>query len=120
MKIISSAKIYRFACSFLLVLAIFQPTGGASAQTASQSPTSTAVQANLPVDSVIAEVKRIDKEAKNITLMHGAIKSLDMLPKTMTFQIKDLALLDVLTIGDKILVAAQHVQGAIVVMSEQK
>lgn len=48
------------------------------------------------------EVRKIDKENRKITLKHGEIKSLDMPPMTMAFQVSDPALLDKLKPGDKV------------------
>ncbi len=62
-----------------------------------------------------AEVRRIDKDAKKVTLKHGPIKSLDMPPMTMVFQVRDAALLDRMTVGGKILFSAEKQQGAYVV-----
>lgn len=62
-----------------------------------------------------AEVRRIDKDAKKVTLKHGPIKSLDMPPMTMVFQVRDVALLDRMTVGGKILFSAEKQQGAYVV-----
>jgi Cu/Ag efflux protein CusF len=49
-----------------------------------------------------AEVRKIDKEAKKITLKHEDIKSLDMPGMTMVFQVKDAVLLDKAKVGEKI------------------
>ena len=49
-----------------------------------------------------AEVRKVDKDAKKITLKHGEIKNLDMPAMTMVFQVKDQALLDNVKAGDKI------------------
>ena len=48
------------------------------------------------------EVRKVDKDNKKITLKHGEIKSLDMPPMTMVFQVKDPALLDKVKPGDKV------------------
>ena len=48
------------------------------------------------------DVLKIDKEAKKITIKHGEIKSLDMPPMTMVFQVRDAALLDNVKTGDKV------------------
>lgn len=53
-------------------------------------------------DEADGEVRRIDKAAGKITLRHGEIKSLDMPPMTMVFQVKDAALLDGVKPGDKV------------------
>ena len=48
------------------------------------------------------EVRKIDKEARKITLKHGDIKHLEMPGMTMVFAAKDKALLDKAQVGDKI------------------
>lgn len=48
------------------------------------------------------EVRKIDKDAKKITLKHGELKNLDMPAMTMVFQVKETALLDKIKVGDKI------------------
>ena len=60
-------------------------------------------------------VRRIDKEAKKITLRHGAIANLDMPPMTMVFQVADAALLDRVKVGDKVRFAAEKREGAFTV-----
>jgi uncharacterized cupredoxin-like copper-binding protein len=67
-----------------------------------------------------AEVRKVDKDAKKVTLKHGPIKSLDMPSMTMVFQVKDPALLDKLAAGDKILFSAEQQQGAFVVTGVEK
>jgi Cu(I)/Ag(I) efflux system protein CusF len=48
------------------------------------------------------EVRKVDKENKKLTIKHGEIKSLDMPPMTMVFQVKDAAILDKVQAGDKV------------------
>ena len=48
------------------------------------------------------EIRRVDKEAKKLTIKHGPIKNLDMPAMTMVFQVADLALLDQVRAGDKV------------------
>ena len=61
------------------------------------------------------EVRKVDKEAKKITIRHGPIANLDMPPMTMVFQVKDPAMLDQVKIGDKVRFAAAKAGGAYVV-----
>jgi len=61
------------------------------------------------------EVRKVDKGAGKITLKHGPIKSIDMPPMTMVFQVKDRALLDKVKEGDKVRFAAEEKAGAYVV-----
>lgn len=64
-----------------------------------------------------AEVRKVDKAAKKITLKHGEIKNLDMPPMTMVFQVKDAALLDKVKAGDKVRFTADKVGGAYIVLT---
>ena len=52
------------------------------------------------------EVRKIDKDAAKLTLRHGEIRSLDMPPMTMVFNVRDKALLDKLEVGNKVRFAA--------------
>ena len=62
------------------------------------------------------EIRKVDKDAKKITIKHAPIKSLDMPAMTMVFQVKDAAMLDQVKAGDKINFAADKVNGAYTVM----
>ncbi len=53
------------------------------------------------------EIRKVDTDSKKITIKHAEIKSLDMPPMTMVFQIKEAGLLDKLKVGDKIRFAAE-------------
>ncbi len=84
------------------------------------APTATsAAQANTK-DMAEAEVRKIDKEAKKVTLKHGPIKNLDMPGMTMVFQVRDASLFDKMAAGDKILFTAEQMQGAYVVTGVEK
>ncbi len=61
------------------------------------------------------EIRKIDKEAKKITIKHGEIKNLDMPGMTMVFQVKDPAMLNSVKPGDKIIFSAERSGGTIVV-----
>ena len=71
-------------------------------------------------DMTEAEVRKVDKDAKKLTLKHGPIKNLDMPGMTMVFQVKDPAMLDKLAVGDKIKVSVEQQQGAFVVTAIEK
>ena len=58
-----------------------------------------------------AEVRKVDKDAKKITLKHGEIKNLEMPAMTMVFQVKDVALLDKVKAGDKVKFKVEKVTG---------
>jgi Cu/Ag efflux protein CusF len=66
-------------------------------------------------DMADGEVRKVDKDAKKITLRHGELKQLDMPPMTMVFQVKDPALLDKVKAGDKVKFRAQNSGGTMVV-----
>ena len=96
--------------------------GSVLAQTATPAPAAPAATMEKPAmkDAAEAEVRKIDKDAKKITLKHGPIKNLDMPGMTMVFQVKDAALLDKFVAGDKILFTAEQQQGAFVVTGAEK
>ncbi|MBE0627918.1 MAG: copper-binding protein [Burkholderiales bacterium] len=48
------------------------------------------------------EVRKVDKNAKKITIKHGPIKNLDMPGMTMVFQARDPAMLEKIQKGDKV------------------
>lgn len=73
-----------------------------------------------PKEMADAEVRRVDKDAKKVTLKHGPIKSLDMPGMTMVFQVRDDKLFDKLVAGEKIKFAAEQFQGAYVVTEVEK
>ena len=72
-------------------------------------------QAALP--SVEGEVRKVDADAKKITLQHGDIPNLDMMGMTMVFRVKDPAVLAQVKAGDKVRFTADKVEGALTVMS---
>ena len=61
------------------------------------------------------EVRKVDKEARKITIRHGAIANLDMPPMTMVFQVSDVSFLDRVKSGDKIRFVAEKREGAFTV-----
>ncbi len=65
------------------------------------------VLAASTADMTEGEIRKVDKDAKKLTLRHGEIKSLDMPPMTMIFQVKDAAMLDALKVGDKVRFAVE-------------
>ena len=58
------------------------------------------------------EIHKVDKDAKKITIKHGEIKSLDMPPMTMVFQVKDAAMLEQVKPGDQVKFSAEKLGGA--------
>ena len=64
---------------------------------------------------VDGEIRRVDKDAKKITIKHGPLVNLDMPAMTMVFQVKDPAMLERVKPGDKVKFEAQKVGGAFMV-----
>ena len=58
------------------------------------------------------EVRKVDKEAKKITIKHGPLENLDMPAMTMVFQVKDPGVLDQLKSGDRVKFRAEKIGGA--------
>ena len=65
------------------------------------------------------EVRKVDKEAKKITIKHGPLTNLDMPGMTMVFQVKDPAMLDSVKAGDRIRFMAERIDGAYTVTQLQ-
>ncbi len=61
------------------------------------------------------EIRKVDKDAKKITIKHGPMPSLDMPAMTMVFQVKDPAMLDKLKPGDTVKFDAEKLGGAFTV-----
>ncbi len=61
------------------------------------------------------EIRKVNKDAKKLTIRHGPIPSMDMPPMTMVYQVKDDALLDQVKDGDKVKFTAEKIGGAYVV-----
>lgn len=74
-----------------------------------------AAHAADPAPMTDAEVRKVDMDAKKITLRHGPIANLGMPPMTMVFQVRDPAMLDLVKAGDKVKFGAEKVGGAYIV-----
>jgi Cu(I)/Ag(I) efflux system protein CusF len=61
------------------------------------------------------EIRKIDKDAKKITIKHGELKNLNMPPMTMVFRVKDPTMLDTVQSGDKISFVAEKSGGQFIV-----
>ena len=84
---------------------------GAFAQPRAPAQDAASKPAETMIDMVDAEVRKVDKDARKITLRHGEIKKLDMPAMTMVFQVKDPALLDKVKAGDKVKFKAESTGG---------
>lgn len=66
------------------------------------------------------EVRKVDRDAKKITIKHGPIQNLDMPAMTMVFQVKDTAMLDQVKAGDTVKFSAEKLGGAFTVTRIEK
>lgn len=65
------------------------------------------------------EVRKVDMDARKITLKHGQIANLDMPPMTMVFTVKDPAMLQKVKQGDKVRFSADKINGVYTVTEIQ-
>lgn len=77
------------------------------------------VFAQSAADMALGEVRKIDKEARKITIKHGEIKELEMPPMTMVFTLKDPAVLENFKVGDKVKFKVVRDDGKILVTELQ-
>ena len=70
-------------------------------------------------DMAEGEIRKVDMDAKKITIKHGEIKNLDMPGMTMVFLVKDPALLEKAKVGEKIRFKVEKAGGAMVVTDIQ-
>ena len=106
--------------SILLMMA--WSVGAASAQSPAPQATGpvTAATENQANALAEAEVRRVDAANGRLQLRHGPIANLDMPPMTMVFRVKSPALLEGLKEGDRILFAAEKIDGAYTVTRVEK
>ncbi|HYD60502.1 MAG TPA: copper-binding protein [Noviherbaspirillum sp.] len=90
--------------------ALAQPSGHDSHHPAPASKKDTA-----PAQMSDGEVRKVDKDAKKITIKHGELRNLGMPPMTMVFQVQDPAILDQVKAGDKISFTAEQIGGKLTV-----
>jgi Cu/Ag efflux protein CusF len=58
------------------------------------------------------EIRKVDKDAKKLTIRHGPLENLGMPGMTMVFQVNDAAILEAVKIGDRVKFSADKVGGA--------
>lgn len=83
-----------------------------AAPASSAAPAGSASSANQATDG---EIRKVDKDAKKITIRHAELKHLDMPAMTMVFQVKDPSLLDKVKQGDKVSFVAEKEGGQFIV-----
>ena len=70
--------------------------------------------------AVQGEVRKIDEAAGKVTLKHGPIRNLGMVGMTMTFRVKDPAMLREVQVGDKVEFEAEQAASGYTVTKMQK
>ena len=58
------------------------------------------------------EIRKVDKDAKKLTIRHGPLENLGMPAMTMVFQVSDAAMLDTVKVGDNVKFSADKIGGA--------
>ncbi|WP_020651436.1 copper-binding protein [Massilia niastensis] len=61
------------------------------------------------------EIRKVNKDASTLTIRHGELKNLGMMPMTMVFKVKDKDMLERAAVGDKVRFLAEKVDGALTV-----
>ncbi|MFN3883411.1 MAG: copper-binding protein [Rhodocyclaceae bacterium] len=56
-------------------------------------------------------IKKIDVAGQRVTIAHGPIKNLGMMPMTMTFKVKEPALIKAVSVGDEVRFRVEMVDG---------
>lgn len=60
-------------------------------------------------------IKKIDKDIAQLTIKHGELKNLHMPAMTMVFKVKNLSMLDQVSVGDHVSFIADSIDGKLVV-----
>lgn len=78
----------------------------------SEAPAANAVNQGVLIDG---EVRKVDSEAKKLTLRHGPIPNLEMSAMTMVFRVADPSMLQRVKTGDTVRFTADRVGGELTV-----
>jgi Cu/Ag efflux protein CusF len=95
-------KTLTLATALALPLAITLPATAQTAAPAAAKSVAPMGAMTAPGDMTEGEIRKISKDTGKLTIKHGPIKSMDMPPMTMVFTAKDPAMLDKVSVGDKI------------------
>ena len=107
--------------AWILAAALLPALAPAAAAAADAPATKAEAKAKAPAAPLTAgEVKKVDREAKKLTIKHGPIENLKMPPMTMVFRVKDAAMLDGLEAGTQIRFRAEEADGGYLVTRLQK
>ena len=91
--------------------ATHHPASAVSSDTSAASP---AAEPSA-VAMTEGEVRKVDKDAKKLTLKHGPIANLDMPGMTMVFRVADPTMLDSVKQGDKVRFVVNRVGGLLTI-----
>lgn len=76
--------------------------------------------ADAPSAMSTGEVKRVDKTAGKVTIKHGPLDNLNMGAMTMVFRAADPAMLEQVSVGDKVRFVAEQPNGQLTVTKLEK
>jgi Cu/Ag efflux protein CusF len=77
----------------------------------------TSAAANADAFKAEGEVRKVDREARKLTLRHGPIPNLEMPDMTMVFRVSDPKMLDGLEAKQKVRFTADRIEGQLTVTS---
>jgi Cu(I)/Ag(I) efflux system periplasmic protein CusF len=100
----------RLVFAIVFTGALFTVSGYSNSANHSLKPAVRSSQAAAEMSE--GEIRRVDREAKKITVRHGPLANLDMPAMTMVFQVKDEAMLDQVKVGEKVKFVAEKTDGA--------
>jgi Cu(I)/Ag(I) efflux system protein CusF len=98
--------------TFVLAVSLTLASAAFAASHETSAPAATSAAAMTQ-----GEIRKIDKDAKKITIKHGEITNLGMPAMTMVFAAKDPAMLEKVKVGDSVRFTADKVDGVITVTS---
>lgn len=95
---------------------------GIAPAVAADAPAKAEAKAKAPAAAPLTagEVRKVDREARKLTIKHGPIENLKMPPMTMVFRVKDAAMLEGLETGSRIRFRAEEADGGYLVTRLQK
>lgn len=99
------------------LMALLCATGSAFAADPAGAPAKEMQATDSAASMAEGEVRKVDTDARKITLKHGEIKNLGMPGMTMVFQVKEPSMLEKVKVGDKVRFTAEKLNGAITVTS---
>ena len=91
--------------------AIVLALASATPAIATEAPQGSTAAGQAGAQLADGEVRKVDKDAKKVTIKHGPLLNLDMPAMTMVFQVTDPGALDQLKAGDKVKFLAEKIDG---------